>query len=352
PPRRSGGGAGGRGPATPGPSDGTPRPLWGPLPGVAEPTSPRPLPVRDVVVFAAAGGGVAARQVTDGAARWRVGDAHADAGYLSIADRLVATADRDGAVHTHVAATGSPRWSADAAASTLLAADADHLYVLTDEGAVRCLTTADARERWTRTPPLTLTGGRPAAVLGAGLLVLCTATGDVLALHTRTGAKAWVRRGQAAAALAPAVDGGTVFVGGHTLAALRASDGKEVWSREPLGPVRRGAYGWGPPTVTGGVLYALDSEALRFLRPDGEEAHAAAFVVGVAPPWQPPVVQAGSVWVVESGDTGVSGLPRLGPNPTAAQTYPLTGGPSRTLAGEGNRLFVLNAGSLLALPVY
>ncbi|MFJ6748504.1 protein kinase [Streptomyces sp. NPDC091266] len=337
-------------PAELGTDTGTPQPLWAPLPGVADAGSPPPLPVRDVVVFAAAGGGIAAHRVTNGKQRWRAGDAHADAGYLSIADRLVATADADGVLRTYVASTGAPRWTAEVKASALLAADADHVYVLTSEGALRCVATADARVRWTRRPALALTGGRPVAAVGAGLLVVCGASGDVVAVRARDGARAWVRKGQAAAALPPAIDGGSVFLGGHTLAAIRASDGKELWSRNPFRPVRRGAYGWGPPTVAGGVVCTLDSEALRFLHPDGEEASPAAIVAGVTPPWQPPVVQAGSVWVVESQDTGVSGVPRAGRS--IAQTYPLTGGQGRSAAGEGNRLFVLNSGTLVALPVF
>ncbi|MFE6779096.1 protein kinase [Streptomyces sp. NPDC057702] len=337
-------------PARLGSDTGPPRPLWGPLTEVADAGSPRPLPVRDVVVFAAAGGGIAAHQVTDGQPRWTAGEARAGAGYLSIADRLVATADDDGVVRTYVASTGAPRWSADVDAGALLAADADHVYVLTTEGAVRCVRTADARVRWTRRPPLALTGGQSAAALGAGLLVVCAASGDVAAVRTRDGVRAWVRPGQAAAALPPAVDGGTVFLGGHTLAAIRASDGKALWTHAPLHPVRRGSYGFGPPVVAGGTLFTLDSEALRSLRPDGEEAHPAAFVSGVAPPWQPPVAQAGSVWVAESRDSGVSGLSRVSSG--VIQTYPLTGDQGRTLAGAGNRLFVLNAGSLLALPIF
>ncbi|MFG2222277.1 serine/threonine-protein kinase [Streptomyces sp. NPDC048644] len=337
-------------PAELGSDTGTPDPLWGPLDGVADAGSPPPLPVRDVVVFAAAGGGVAAHGAGDGKERWRADDAHADAGYLSIAGRLVATADADGVLRTYVASTGAARWTADVGASALLAADADHVYVLTSDGDLRCVATADARVRWTHRPPLALSGRRPAAALGSGVLVVCGDSGDVAAVRTRDGAKAWVRKDQAAAALPPAIDGGTVFLGGHTLAALRAGDGEELWSQEPMRPVRQGAYGFGPPTVAGGTVFVLDGDALRSLRPNGDQAGDPAMVAGVTPPWQPPVVQAGSVWVVESRDTGVSGLPRTGRGTT--QTYPLTGGQGRSAAGEGNRLFVLNAGTLLALPVF
>ncbi|MGW2403203.1 protein kinase domain-containing protein [Streptomyces sp. NPDC001739] len=333
-----------------GSAEGTPKLLWGPLQGVADAGSPAPLPVRDVVVFAASGGGIAARRVTDGRERWRIGDAKADAGYLSIGDRLVATADGGGTLRTWVAATGSPRWTVDAAVGALLAADAHAVYLLTSDGRLRCVGTDDGKVRWTRKPPLPLSGGHPAAALGAGHLVLCTETGDVAAVRAEDGARAWVRKGQAAGPLRPAIDGTTVYLGGTSLAAVEAAGGRELWALNPLRPPRQGTYGWGPPTVAGGVVYALDCDALRALHSDGSQAAGPRMVAGVVPPWRPPVVQGNSVWVVESDETGVTGLPRSGEN--QLQTYALAGGGSRTIAASGNRLFVLNRTTLLALSVF
>ncbi|WP_030410342.1 protein kinase domain-containing protein [Streptomyces sp. NRRL S-1448] len=332
-----------------GSAEGTPKLLWGPLQGVADAGSPAPLPVRDVVVFAASGGGIAARRVTDGRERWRIGDAKADAGYLSIGDRLVATADGGGTLRTWVAATGSPRWTVDAAVGALLAADAHAVYLLTSDGRLRCVGT-DGKVRWTRQPPLPLSGGHPAAALGAGHLVLCTETGDVAAVRAEDGARAWVRKGQAAGPLRPAIDGTTVYLGGTSLAAVEAAGGRELWALNPLRPPRQGTYGWGPPTVAGGVVYALDCDALRALHSDGSQAAGPRMIAGVVPPWRPPVVQGNSVWVVESDETGVTGLPRSGEN--QPQTYALAGGGSRTIAASGNRLFVLNRTTLLALSVF
>ncbi|MFD8543208.1 protein kinase [Streptomyces sp. NPDC059649] len=332
-----------------GSAEGTPKPLWGPLQGVADAGSPAPLPVRDVVVFAASGGGIAARRVTDGRERWRIGDAKAEAGYLSIGDRLVATADRKGTLRTWVAATGSPRWTVDAEVGALLAADAHAVYLLTSDGRLRCVGT-DGKVRWTRRPPLPLPGGHPVAALGAGRLVLCTEKGDVAAVRAEDGARAWVRKGQAEGPLRPAVDGTTVYLGGRSLAAVEAAGGRELWALDPLRPPRRGVYGWGPPTVAGGVVYALDCDALRSVRADGSQAASPVMIAGVAPPWRPPVVQGNSVWVVESDETGVSGLPRSGEG--QPQTYALAGSRSRSTAASGNRLFVLNGTTLLALSVY
>ncbi|MER6840363.1 serine/threonine-protein kinase [Streptomyces platensis] len=328
---------------------GSPEPLWGPIQDVADAASPAPLPVRDVVVYAASGGGIAARRVTDGRERWRADEAKADAGYLSIGDRLVAAADGEGTLRTWVAATGSPRWTVDAEVGALLAADAHAVYLLTSDGRLRCVGT-DGKVRWTRRPPLTLSGGHPAAALGAGHLVLCTETGDVAAVRADDGSRAWIRKGQAAGPLRPAIDGGTVYLGGNSLAAVKATDGHELWAQNPLRPPKRGTGGWGPPAVAGGVIHALDCEALRSLHADGSQAADPMMVAGVAPPWRPPVVQGNSVWIVESGDTGVSGLPRGGEG--RPQTYALTGGEARSLAAAANRLFVLNRATLLALPVY
>ncbi|MFE4023498.1 PQQ-binding-like beta-propeller repeat protein, partial [Streptomyces sp. NPDC059101] len=328
---------------------GTPTPLWGPLQDVADAGSPAPLPVRDVVVFGAAGGGIAARRVTDGRERWRVRDAKAAAGYLSIGDRLVATADGGGTLRTWVAATGSPRWTVDAQAAALLAADAHAVYLLTTDGRLRCVGT-DGKVRWTRQPPLALSGGHPVAALGSGHLVLCTQTGDVAAVRADNGARAWVRRGQADGALRPAVDGGTVYLGGRTLVGVEVAGGRQLWSLDPIRPPRRGAGGWGPPTVAGGVVYALDCDAMRSVHSDGSQATAPVMVAGVVPPWLPPVVQGNGAWIVESEETGVTGMPRSGEG--HPQTYPLSGGQPRSIAAGGNRLFVLNHATLLALPVY
>ncbi|WP_406473116.1 serine/threonine-protein kinase [Streptomyces platensis] len=331
-----------------GSAEGSPEPLWS-IQDVADAASPAPLPVRDVVVYAASGGGIAARQVTDGRERWRADEAKADAGYLSIGDRLVAAADAEGTLRTWVAATGSPRWTVDAEAGALLAADAHAVYLLTSDGRLRCVGT-DGKVRWTRRPPLTLSGGHPAAALGAGHLVLSTETGDVAAVRADDGSRAWIRKGQAAGPLRPAIDGGTVYLGGNSLSAVKATDGHELWAQNPLRPPTRGTGGWGPPAVAGGVIHALDCEALRSLHADGSQAADPVMVAGVVPPWRPPVVQGNSVWIVESGDTGVSGLPRGGEG--RPQTYALTGGQSRSLAAAANRLFILNRATLLALPVY
>ncbi|MEU4848058.1 phosphotransferase [Streptomyces gilvosporeus] len=151
--------------------------------------------------------------------------------------------------------------------------------------------------------------------------------------------------------LRSAIDGTTVYLGGTSLAAVEASGGRELWALNPMRPPNsRGTAGWGPPTVAGGVVYALDCEALKSLHSDGGQAADPVMVAGVAPPWRPPVVQGNSVWVVESEDTGVTGLPRSGGD--QSQTYALAGGEARSIAADGNRLFVLNRATLLALPVY
>ncbi|MEU9111085.1 serine/threonine-protein kinase [Streptomyces sp. NPDC048483] len=333
-----------------GSADGSPQLLWGPIPDVVAAGSPAPLPVRDVVVYAASGGGVAARRVTDGRERWRIDDAKADAGYLSIGDRLVATADGEGTLRTWVAATGSPRWTVDAEVGALLAADAHAVYLLTSDGRLRCVGT-DGKVKWTQRPPLALPGGHPAAALGAGHLVVCSEAGDVAAVRAEDGSRAWVRKGQAAGPLPPAIDGGTVYLGGRSLAAVEVASGHEQWALDPLRPPREedDTAGWGPPAVAGGMVYALNCELMRWVRTDGREEPRMVSTPGVAPPWRPPVVQGNSVWMVESADIGVSGLPRSGEG--QAQTFTLSG-KDRSIAADANRLFVLNRTSLLALPVY
>ncbi|MEV1052429.1 hypothetical protein [Streptomyces sp. NPDC049887] len=72
-----------------------PEPIWK-VPSALAEDPVAPLPVRDVLIVAAAKGGIAARSVVDGSVRWSAPDVVAASRYLSLSDRLVAAADRDG----------------------------------------------------------------------------------------------------------------------------------------------------------------------------------------------------------------------------------------------------------------
>ncbi|MER6620354.1 PQQ-binding-like beta-propeller repeat protein [Streptomyces sp. NPDC000931] len=107
--------------------------------------------------------------------------------YLSLSDRLVA-ADRDGTLVTFVASTGEPKWTSPARAASLLAADTEAVYVITEDGRVRAIGRSDAKVRWTVQVDADL--GRKAASRGLAAqrrLVITAADGSVVALDTADG---------------------------------------------------------------------------------------------------------------------------------------------------------------------
>ncbi|WP_347404563.1 protein kinase [Streptomyces sp. MST-110588] len=134
-----------------------PKALWGPLKVVAD-DSPAPLPVRDVIVLGAPGGGIAAHNVVDGRRRWTAPAIRAAGRYLSLSDRLIAAVDARGTLRTYVASTGEPKWTAAAGADALLAADATAVYLLTKDGRLRAVGRFDARVRWTAALPAAFRG--------------------------------------------------------------------------------------------------------------------------------------------------------------------------------------------------
>ncbi|MFF4691140.1 protein kinase [Streptomyces sp. NPDC001307] len=234
---------------------GQPANIWS-LGDVADVYSPVLLPVRDVLVFGAASGGIAAHDVRDGKKRWSAPSLVAKAGYLSLSDRLVVGTDSQGVLRTFVPSNGEPKWSCPGAeAMTLLAADAEAVYVLTKEGRLRSIGRADAKVRWTVAVPAAFRRKviTPGAV-GQGRLVMSAASGSVLAVRTNDGRTVWSRTAHLNSddfAVRPAVDGDTVYLNGKTLEARRLSDGQVTWT------AKAGEEdGFGAPAVSAGSVYA------------------------------------------------------------------------------------------------
>ncbi|MFM9366989.1 protein kinase domain-containing protein [Streptomyces sp. Da 82-17] len=334
-------------------------PLWGPSKLVSDDPIP-PLLVRDVIVFAAKGGGLAAHSVVDGERRWTAPRANARANLLSLSDALVATADASGTLRTYVAATGAPRWTADADVATLLAADEDAVYVVTRQGRLRSIGRSDARVRWTvRASGDLRTERPPLGVAANGRLLVATAAGDVFAVHTSDGRKAWRLPGQSVAeeTIRPAVSDGTVVLNGHTLTARRLADGKELWTAR-VGPTTstEDLRPWSKPTIHGNAVYAtcgVDATALD-LR-DGTQTwndHRPGSA------GSPLLVAGRGVWSYAADDFG--GEKRLGlvqaVDPKAFNNpvwhFDLTDKGNHWLLTGGNRVFVLDGPMLSALPVF
>ncbi|MFG2760453.1 serine/threonine-protein kinase [Streptomyces wuyuanensis] len=318
-------------------------PLWGPLEGL--PVRARMLlPVRDVLVHEAVDGGLAARRVTDGVLRWRRPEVVGAAGYVSIADRLVAAGDGGGALHAFVASTGERAWTVSCGAERVLAADARAVYVMTRERQLRAVSAATRKVLWSvPTPVRTSAAEPPAAATGQDRLVLFPSDGNVLALFTATGRIAWGLPDQGSSALAPAVEGDRVYLGGKALTARSLSDGSEIWS------VAARYEGWGPPTVRGNEVYAVDDELYQCRANDGKKQWM-LYNGGNVSTRTPPAVQGGTVWVAGSNNGGLSVADTRNGRQTPAYVSGESG--EYTVTGDGNRIFVAQSGTIVSLPVW
>ncbi|MGW1494616.1 protein kinase domain-containing protein [Streptomyces sp. NPDC002402] len=317
-------------------------PLWGPLSGAGVRT-PAPLPVRDVVLHEAADGGLTARKVMDGKQKWRAPDVVASAGYLTIADRLVVGADAEGSLHAFIASTGVHAWTASGTTEKLLAADARAVYVMTRERQLRAVSVATRKVLWSIPTPVRTSGAEPpAAAAGKGRLVLFPADGNVIAVNTDTGRTAWDLPNQGDSALAPAVVNDKVYLGGRTLTARSLDDGKKLWSV----PAEYG--GWGPPAVRGDEVYAVDDELHSCRVSDGKKQWKAD-TGGNVGTRMPPAVQGGTAWIARRNDEGlIAASTRTGKE---VFPYQSNGIGAYTVSGDGNRIFVTQAGFIAALPV-
>ncbi|MEU5832645.1 PQQ-binding-like beta-propeller repeat protein [Streptomyces diacarni] len=244
-----------------------PSPLWGPFEVVRD-EAPAPVPLRDVVVVAAKGGGLHAFDVRNGGRRWKA-RLPLGSGPLLVTgaeEPVLLAADRSGEV-LGLGADGKRRWSASADAAVLLAADSEAVYLTTKSNKLRAVGLTTHKPRWTTKLPAESSAEHPArAVVTNGRLVVHGADGKVACVDTGSGRPVWGPRKQSAegTALTPAAGRGAdglVYLGGRRLTALSPADGSQKWA-QPAAEVS----GWGAPAVRGKVLYAAnaaDVEARR-----------------------------------------------------------------------------------------
>ncbi|MFD9355441.1 PQQ-binding-like beta-propeller repeat protein [Streptomyces sp. NPDC060031] len=336
-------------------SGAAPKPLWGPLRVAAQPEDgsvTTPLPLRDVVVFAAAGGGLAARLATDGKEKWRLADVSPAAGVLALSENWFTVADEAGALHAFEASTGKPLWSApDADAERLLAADESAVYLLTRDWRLRCVETRNRTVRWTAPIPAgTVEKPGPRAAVGRDALVVSGTDGTVITFDTATGAQVWKAAGQAPSAMAPLIHKDIVYLGGRSLTARVLRTGVERWSAEASEVPQKGAGGWGPLVLGGDFALGMNGTSLCEVSLDPERGRPVTRGRAARGPLPhtPPVVQGRAIWVVEPGGQGVSAY-------SAAQGVRLwTWAPEArgawALSGAWNRVFLVNGGKLTAMP--
>ncbi|HET6360235.1 protein kinase domain-containing protein [Streptomyces sp.] len=322
------------------------KPLWGPLPVNAK-DSPPPRPVRDVVVFGAKNGGLAAYSVVDGKPRWSAPEVVIDGGYVSLSDQLIAAVGMGGKLVTFVASTGERKWTAAAQARHVLAADDDSVYVVTTEGRLRAIGRSDAKIRWTVDSPADLLKEAPSGVATQGRLILCAKGGAVVAFNTSNGRKEWQFQSGDKGIHRPAVQGNTVFLGGKNLTARRISNGAEIWTTKPFKDFEGKSWNWSTPTVNGDWVYVMCGEwAKRVKAKDGTVQWGYS---GRGDVRSPVLVQGSLAWVLDEV-SAVSGL-ELSEGKPLASYYPGRLGDAKGFRADGNRLFLLTEEALTALPV-
>jgi len=337
-------------------SPGRPGTLWT-LESAADVYSPYLLPVRDVLVFGAAGGGIVAYGVKDGKRRWSAPRIVTKSGYLSLSDRLVVGTDSRGALRTYVPSTGEAKWTCPAAeAAQLLGADAESVYVITKDDRLRSVRRADAKVGWTATVPADFRKKvfGPGAV-GEGRLVMGTTDGNFLAVDTSNGRTAWSRLAHVPVGIRPAVHGDTAYLGGDTLEAVRIADGERIWSAKPHGDHYRER--WGPVTVSGGRLYATEGIYPRRLDPrDGRQlwsgysdsADSAVYAGRTVP-------QGHAVWsidksVVQTEPMELDAAKAVDGGRLWRYEFPRTD--YTRLAADGNRVFLMHDSTVVALTTF
>ncbi|MFD7261406.1 PQQ-binding-like beta-propeller repeat protein [Streptomyces sp. NPDC059874] len=341
-----------------------PKPLWGPLPVAAKPVDgvvPTPLSLRDVVMFAAKDGGLAAHFTRNGKEKWRLPDIAPTAGLHPLTEQLVAAADTSGALRVLDASTGKLKWSLpDADVGRFLTKDMDgeldeNLYVVTRDGELRAVNLKMQSIRWTvPLPPSAVRGAGPRAAVGGMVLVLFGDDGVVRAFSTTSGLDMWTIQGQgkSGAAIQPTVvqrkDSGrtshTAFLGGRTLTALTFPGGKEAWKADPP---QNGAS-WGAPKLHGDMVIAASGTTLSAFTLDGRQLPLNGRAVRGPLPPTPLVVQGGALWAVEADGQGVSAYSTA--DGERLWTWSAKSRGPWGMSGVGNRVFLVNDGKLTAMP--
>ncbi|MFE6459666.1 protein kinase domain-containing protein [Streptomyces cinereoruber] len=328
-----------------------PDPLWGPIDGSAPGDEP-PLPVRDVLVVGAAGGGLLALSVTDGKERWRAREVAADAGFVSVADRMVVGVDKGGALCAFVASTGRSVWRSGSDAAAVLASDGTRVYLVTKENEVRAVDAWTLATVWTRPMTSPRSPDGPArALVGEGRLVIHGRDGRVTALHVETGEKAWEFTGHGTGGQFPSLSGNIVYFGGPALIARRVDRGDLLWQEKAVDK----AADWGSPTADGFTVFAVNAaHAHRY--------NSSSAYLNDDKTWQvdlkgkgpgtlaPPAVEGATVWL-QAPDSSRLEVVHKETHDRLFSVSMSGQGTYRTASG-GNRVFLVRGGRIAAMPVY
>ncbi|MFE7550657.1 serine/threonine-protein kinase [Streptomyces gardneri] len=333
-----------------------PNSLWGPF-DVTAPSDHLPLPVRDVLIVPAKAGGLLALSVVDGKERWRAKDIDADAGFVSVADRLVVGVDKSGALNAFVASTGKPVWQTRSDVEDLLAADDTHVYLATKDNELRAVDAWTLRTAWAR-PMISprSTDGPAKAATGGKRLVVHGRDGQVEVVDTTTGETAWKIKGQGTHGQAPSISGNTVYLGGPNLVARRLDKGDFMW-KEGTRNLADKQLGFGSPTADGETVVAVDAYwAFRLStladsdRPSTEWTEILGEFGTPEGTLTAPAVEGTTIWLPEPDDSAV----RVVKKTTGGKLFTATleGSGPYQLVSDAHRVFIARGDGIAAMPVY
>ncbi|MFI2350350.1 PQQ-binding-like beta-propeller repeat protein [Streptomyces sp. NPDC019443] len=332
-----------------------PTPLWGPLPVIAK-ESPGPLPVRDVIVVGAKSGGIAAHSVIDGKRRWTAPEVDVAGGYRSLSDVLIAAVDTKGMLVTFVASTGEPRWKAPAEAKNIVATDDTAVYVATKAGELRSISRSNGEILWTVRVPVDLKTKSPTGTAARGRLVVASGAeaGDVVAVDAGDGHELWKLGNPSSidgAPVSPVISGDIVYINGATLTARSLADGNEHWASSRI--LDGKTQPAGPPLIHGNTVYVTEGPHIGgYSDEEGTEEWKSVKDYFI---YSPVAVQGNGVFAISSGsavpDVNVWAIDQ--DSRKKAWTYPLTKNAGKYwVVGDGNRIFIRDGDSLIALPVF
>ncbi|MFJ8013263.1 protein kinase [Streptomyces sp. NPDC096339] len=338
-----------------------PEPLWGPLPVAAKPANgvvATPVSLRDVVVFAAKEGGLAARLTRNGKEKWRLPDIEPAAGIFPLQDRRIAVAGVDGALFVLDASTGKQQSSQPQAdVGRLLAQDDEYLFAVTRGGMLRAFDIQTLVVRWTAPlPAAAAQGAGPRGAVAGISLVVFGADGTVRAFSRLSGTPTWQVEGQARSAIDPLVvehktpttRDYTVILGGRTLTARKALGGDELWKIAAADAPAPGVGGWGPLLRDGETLIGANGATLSALTVDGGQLPPRGRASRGPLPHTPLVLQGEALWAVEADGRGVSAYARA--DGRRLWTWSGTSRGPWAVSAAGNRVFLVNDGKLTAMP--
>jgi outer membrane protein assembly factor BamB len=213
-----------------------------------------PVAVEDVLYVGSGDGNIYALDTSSGEERWRFQVAERDAGPAAVLDGVVYV-DGDPDTWALDAKTGQARWHFKKSMYTYASspAVADGRVLVSNIDFVYALDAAKGEEIWharSGNDPV------PPAAVGKGMAYFAGATGfDLLsAFDAATGAVRWTVQTGDYMLSQPAVVDDVLYVGGHSLYALKAETGEQLWQLD-LETQEQGD-GTILPTPAGGVIYA------------------------------------------------------------------------------------------------